>query len=183
MLKQAECIRLHTHMSKFKTEALSSSFQNHASKPRHTPPYPGRASCPRAPAKVKIQAEARRTRIAWMGSSWGMKALGTEIAERTNHHVLKVKRVLKGGQSQPSAPNLDEWQTRLREEQSLDLFHRGKGLQAIDTIRSSCERAIEMGRRFSGVRGQQEGSGWEWSRYRPEHRHAWRRACLRQDDL
>lgn|SRR5208282_2856323 len=58
----------------------SNSLQNGANKPRHTAPRLGRVSCSRVPAKVKIQAEAGRTRTVWIGLSRGKKALRTAIA-------------------------------------------------------------------------------------------------------
>jgi hypothetical protein len=161
-----------------------SSIQNGANKPRHTPPYLGRASCPCVPAKVKTQAEAGemdRTRPAQITLPRWTKALPTAIFQRTKLHVLNVKRALKRLQLQPSAPELDERQTGPRENQSLNLFHRRKALQV--TLVSSREQQTEMSRGFLGALRPQEQSGRKRNRYHSEHRHNRRNMFLRCNDL
>jgi hypothetical protein len=94
------------------------SIQDGAHNPRQTPPCLSRAFRTRVPAKVKAHAEA---------------------GEVHRTRVLNVKRVLKGVNLQPSAPELDERKARLCEKQSLNLFHLGQTLQAVVTFISSRE--------------------------------------------
>ena len=74
--------------------------------------------------------------------------------------ALKVKRVLKGVQLQPSAPELGERQARLRENQSLNLFSRRKALKALVTLVRPREQGTKVGIRGPGTaekRGSTKG--------------------------
>jgi len=131
--------------------------------PRDALPYLCGASYLRVPPKVKAQAEAGemdRTRPSRIILSLRTKVQQTASGGRTKLHVLHVKRALKGVQLQPSAPELQEWQHRLGEKQSLNLAHRRQALQtlqALVTLVSPYEQVTERGSGFSGVLGQQEG--------------------------
>src|ERR1700720_3164309 len=91
------------------------------------------------------------------------------IAGRAKLPVLNVKRALKGVQLQTSAPELDERQARLRENQSPNLLHWRKMVQAVVTRVSCGERETKMGIGFFGALGQQQGNGRQSGRYRSEY--------------
>ena len=74
-----------------------------------------------------------------------IRAAHSGISERAKLHALKVKRVLKGIQLEPSAQEFDERHTRLGESQSLNLVHVRKMLQGGVALVNSCEREIELG--------------------------------------
>src|SRR5258708_40349803 len=111
-----------------------------------------------------------RTRPAGVTLSWDKRAAHTANADKTKLHALNVKRALKGVQLQPSAPESEERQARLREDQSLDLVHWRKMIQAVVTLVRSREQETEMGIGFCGVLEQQEGSNRQRVRYLLERR-------------
>src|ERR1700730_13121959 len=106
-----------------------------------------------------------RTRPGGITLSRDKRAPHTAIADKAKLHALNVKRALKGVQLQPSAPESEEGQARLRENQSLNLVHWRKMVQAIVALVSSREQETEMGIGLCEVAGQQEGSSRQRDRY------------------
>jgi len=86
--------------------------------------------------------------------------------------VLNAKRALKGVQLQASAPELEERQARLRENQSSNLVQRRKMVQAVVALINTRERDTEMGIGFFEALGQEEGKGRQSGRCRWEYRDA-----------
>lgn len=110
-------------------------------------------------AKVKAQAEAGemdRTQPARITLCQETRAAHTERAEL---RVLDVKGALKGVQLQASTPQADERQARLRENQSADVVHWRKMFEAVVPGVRSRGQETQVGIGFSGLLGEQEGSG------------------------
>ena len=132
-------------------------------------------------AKVKAEAEAGemdRTQPARITLCQETRAAHTTNAESAELRVLEVKRALKGVQLQTSTPQADERQARLGENQSADVVHGRKMFEAVVPGVSSRGQETQVGIGFSGLLGEQEGSGGQKARYRREYRRDWREMFL-----
>jgi len=103
------------------------------------------------------------------------------IAESAKLHVLNAQRTLKGLQFELSVPELHERQADLRENQSLEFYHRRKARQPVIKLVDFWVAEACMGESIFPILRKQEGWWQQSFRFRSEHRDDRRNRFLRWD--